>query len=341
MTDSPTQFAIRPDWLDQHAEEALAPAVPMLDAHHHLYERPGLRYLLEDYSRDAACGHDLQASVFVQARAMLRAKGPEALRPVGEVEFATGMAAMAASGLYGPVEVAAAIIGQADLSLGDAVRPVLTRMKEVAGARMRGIRHPLAWDVEARLLNPAYPSSADMTLTQDFRRGFACLADLGLSFEVWAFYPQMPAIADLARAFPSVPIVVNHCGGVVRVLHHAANPEMGRDWLRGLAALAACPNVLLKVSGLGMRLSGFGFELRPTPPTSELLAETWRPWVQPCLDLFGADRCMWGSNFPVDKGSYAMGVGINAFKRLLEGATPTERAAVLGGTAARHYGIAL
>lgn len=337
MPRSPTAFEVRPDWLALRPEAALDPGQPVIDSHHHLYHRPGLRYLLDDYLADLDCGHDVKATVAVQARAMLRADGPPELASLGETEFLNGQAAMSASGIYGPVRVAAAIVGHVDLTLGNRVRPVLERHMAASG-RLRGIRQPLAWDADGTLLNPAYGTFEGLADSDAFRQGLAVLQKLGLSFEIWAFYPQLPQMARLARAFPDLPIVVNHLGGVIRAGAHAGQ-DIFASWRQGLAALADCPNVVIKLSGLGMRLSDFGFEDRTLPPSSEELAAVWQPWMMTALDLFGPSRCMWGSNFPVDKGSYRYATGLNAVKRLMAQATPDDRHDLFWRTAARHYTV--
>ena len=347
MTNALTGFTIRPEWLAATVEPALDPAQPVVDAHHHLYDRPGTRYLLQDYLADIQPGHDIRASVAVQARAMLRADGPLEMRPTGETEFLNGMAAMSASGIYGPARVCAGIVGFADLLLGDAVRPVLERQimagggLSAQGGRFCGIRMPLAWDADVRLLNSAYPSTRDMIDSSAFRVGFTHLAELGLSFDVWAFYPQMSDIARLARAFPQTRIVVDHCGGVVRVGAHAGCEDLFDIWRAGLDVLASCPNVTIKLSGLGMELSGFDLPALDQAPGSRHLARLWRPWLIQCVEAFGPERCMWGSNFPVDKGSHSLTVGLNAVKCIFGHASQDERDAIFWRTACQFYGIAL
>src|SRR3989338_1918655 len=288
MPKPPTAFDLRPDWLALRSEPAIAPDLPVIDSHHHLYHRPGLRYLLEDYLADLHSGHDIRASVAVQARAMLRSEGPRDLASLGETEFLNGQAAMSASGLYGNARIAARIVAHVDLTLGARLLPVLQR--------------------------------------------------LGLPFEIWAYYPRLPRLAALARAFPDLPFVVNHLGGIVRAHAHAER-DVFAAWHGGMAALAACPNVLMKLSGLGMRLSSFGFDDAPLPPSSADLAAVWRPWVHTALDLFGPDRCMCGSNFPVDKGSYSYATGLNAFKLLLQDAPTKAQEDVFWRTASRHYAL--
>ncbi|MET8523959.1 amidohydrolase family protein [Nocardioides sp. NPDC004968] len=323
---------------------ALEPSLPIIDAHHHLYDRPGVRYLLDDYLKDVHSGHNVRATVHLQARSMLRADGPAELQPVGETEFLNGVAAMSASGIYGDVRVCAGIAGYADLNLGDAVKRILERHIMVAGGttanggRFCGIRQTLSWDTDTTLLNAAYPTFRHMTDSAAFRAGFAHLAPLGLSFDAWGFFHQIPEVTALARAFPYTSIVLNHCGGIVGIRDYAGRgEEVFRQWRQGIAELARCPNVFVKLSGLGMRLGGFGFEEQSVAPSSAELAAAWRPWVETCLNDFGANRCMYGSNFPVDKGSYSYAIGLNALKRLTSGASGGEKDNIFWRTARDFY----
>ena len=344
---TPTQqhyVPVRPDWLATQREEALDPGQPIVDPHHHLWDRPGWRYLLDDMLADIRTGHDVRATVFVQARAMHRASGPEPMKPVGETEFANGVAAMCASGNYGDVRVCAGIVGFADLRLGEAVRPVLEAHiaaaggPVAAGGRFRGIRHIATWDPDPALLNPAYTPAEDMLASEGFRAGFAQLAPLGLSYDAWLYFHQIPRLTALARAFPETPVVLDHCGGVLGIGPYAGRrDEVFAQWSAALRELAACPNVMVKLGGLGMRLPGFGFEAGERAPSSAALAEAWRPWIEGCIEAFGAARCMFESNFPVDKGGYGYAVGWNAFKRLAGGASAEEKADLFWRSAARFY----
>ena len=344
MASSLTYLPVRTEGLQQRHEDAIEPALPVVDAHHHLYHRPECRYLLEDFLQDLAGGHDVRATVFVQARAMLRADAPPQLQPLGETEFVNGVAAMSASGTYGSTQVCAAIVGYADFRLGDAARPLLERHIAVAGGaaadggRFRGVRHSLTWDADSSLMNPVYPITRDLMDSREFRAAFAHLSPLGLSFEAWVFFHQLSQLTRLARAFPDTPIVLNHCGGILGIGSYAGRrDEVFQRWKAGLLELAACPNVMVKLSGLGMALGGFDFHRRALPPSSAELASAWQPWVETCLQAFGAARCMYGSNFPVDKGSYGHAIGLNALKRLLSTASADERADVFWRSAKRFY----
>ena len=322
--------------LASFAEPALDPMQPIVDAHHHLYSRPGLRYLEDEYVSDLHSGHDVRSTIFVQALAFYRPYGPDLLRPVGETEFAAGVAERSENSA-GP-RLCAGIVGFADLLLGDAVRPTLEAHLIAGKGRFRGIRHILAWDADARLLNPAYPTSEDMTVLAPFQRGFSLLAELGLSFDAWILYPQMPRLAALARLFPETSIVLDHCGGIVGVGVNAANEqEIFSTWREGLAELASCPNVSVKISGFGMTQAGFGFTRSETGPSSTELAHAWHPWVRTCIELFGVKRCMFASNFPPDKVSYSYGIGLNAMKRLVADLNGEERHALFYDSASRFY----
>ena len=339
---APAAFAtflpVRPEWLDRRREEILEPALPIVDPHHHLWDRPDGRYLLHELLADVNTGHNIVATVFLQCRAMHRADGPEELRPVGETEFVNGVAAMSASGGYGPARICAGIVGHADLRLGARAEAVLEAHLHVAADRFRGIRHSTAWDADADFRNPAYEMPRGLMADRTFREGFACLAPLGLTFDAWLFHPQIDEVTALAQAFPATPIVLNHVGGPLGMgLYAGRRDEIFAKWSASIRALAACPNVHVKLGGMGMRLNGFGFEKPAEPPSSDTLVAAWRPYVETCITAFGAARCMFESNFPVDKGSYSYPVFWNACKKLARGASADEKAFLFSGTAARFY----
>jgi predicted TIM-barrel fold metal-dependent hydrolase len=329
---------VREDWLARRTEEALDPALPIVDPHHHLWDRSDWRYLLPDLLADTNQGHNIVSTVFVQCRAMHRAGGPEAYKPVGETEFVNGVAAMSASGGYGGTRVCEGIVGHVNLQIGAEAKDVLQAHIRAGGDRFRGIRHITAWDPDPAIMNPAYTPPQDILFRDDFRAGFAQLAPLGLSFDAWLYHPQIPDLTALARAFPETPIVLDHVGGPLGIRGYASQKEeVFRAWRAAMAELATCPNVCIKLGGLGMRINGMGFEEQADPPSSDTLAAAWKPWIDTTIGLFGADRCMFESNFPVDKGSYGYGVFWNACKKLAAGASAAERTALFSGTASRFY----
>lgn len=326
----------REDWLARHSEQIIDPERPIVDPHHHLWDRGGLRYLIEEFSADLASGHNVVATVYVEARSMYRATGPEAFRPVGEVEFANGVAAMSASGGYGRAAICAGIVGHVNLLLGEGARPVLEAEIAAGAGRFRGIRHSAAWDADPEVAGIYAARPKGLLLDTTFRKGFGCLAPLGLSFDAWLFHPQIGELADLARAFADTTIVLDHCGGPIGLGGYRRD-EMFHGWKQSIEDIATCRNVVVKLGGLGMRLLGHDFHERATPPSSEQLAAAWRPWIETCVDAFGPERAMFESNFPPDKGQCSYQVLFNAFKRISAQYSDAEKTALFSGTAAKVY----
>jgi predicted TIM-barrel fold metal-dependent hydrolase len=328
----------REDWLALRKEEILDPARPIVDPHHHLWDRGGQRYLIEELAADIGSGHNVIATVYVEARSMYRAGGPEALRPLGEVEFANGAAAMSASGGYGSAAICAGIVGHANLLLGEAARPVLEAEIAAGNGRFRGIRHSSAWDADAEVAGMYALRPKGLLLDPIFREGFACLAPLGLSFDAWLFHPQIGELADLARAFPDTGIVLDHCGGPIGVGSYAnRREEIFANWKASIQDIAKCPNVMVKLGGLAMRLLGYDFDRRPKPPSSEDAAAAWGAYIETCIEAFSAERCMFESNFPPDKGQCSYQLIFNAFKRIAAQYSEPEKTALFSGTATEFY----
>lgn len=334
----PSSVSVRQDWLDRSKEPILEPALPIVDPHHHLWIRPGWRYLADDLLADTNSGHNIVATVYVQARSMYRETGPVEMRPVGETEFVNGVAAMFASGTLGRTRACSGIVGHADLRLGSRVEPVLTAHLRAGGDRFRGIRYITSWDADASINNPAYPSPPGLLADKTFREGIATLGRLGLSFDANLYHPQIDELANLASTFPDLKIVLDHVGNPLGIgAYRGKRNEVFSRWAASIKALAAHPNVYIKIGGLGMRYSGLDFNERTEPPSSETVAAACRPYVETCIDAFGASRSMFESNFPVDKVSYSYQVFWNACKLMAKGASSTEKADLFAGTATRFY----
>ena len=329
-----------PDWLALTPEQTLEPELPICDPHHHLWDfRPEpeayQRYLLPELAADLRSGHQVRSTVFIEVKTRYRSDGPEEMRPVGEVEFVEGLATESARGTYGSARVAAAIIGYADLKRGERVAPVLEAMQAASPARFRGIRHSVGWDASPELANRDLPG---ILSSDQYRAGARALARLGLCLENSLYHPQLAELATFASALPDLTIILNHIGGLVRIGPYAnRDDEVLPAWRQGLAAVAACPNVVLKLGGVGQQRFGFNWHTRAQPIDSEELAAALAPLMHYCIEQFGPDRCMFESNFPVDKISYSYNVVYNAFKRLSTGYSASERAALFHDTAARVY----
>jgi L-fuconolactonase len=338
------------EWLRLTKEDPIDPDLPICDPHHHLWDHPDdlpedrvpdthrqvRHYLLKELLEDTGGGHRIEQTVFVECRSMYKKDGPQEMRPIGQTEFVQGIAAQSASGQYGNTAVAAGIVGFADLTLGSAVDPVLEAHIAASRNRFRGIRNISTWDasndIDSRVKTPKLLSDPK------FREGFAYLHKYNLSFDACLYHTQLTDLVDLASAFPDTPIILDHIGMPVGIGPYARKrEEVFQEWKQGIAALSTCPNVVVKLGGLGMPLCGFGWHERPKPPNSAELAEAMAPYYHWCIERFGTHRCMFESNFPVDKTSYSYTLVWNAFKRISKDFSPSDRAALLYDTAVKVY----
>jgi predicted TIM-barrel fold metal-dependent hydrolase len=365
---SPTEQCELADWLvSDDAEEGektmadiIDPERPIVDPHHHLWDRRfvpqpaagatdferviGLSplYLLDQLNADAKAGHNVVATVFLECGAFYRADGPAEYRCVGETEFVNGVAAMSASGLYGKARACAGIVGHADLTLGAAVRPVLEAHRSAAPARFRGIRHSPAWDADPAVLGMLQRNPPGLLAEPTFRAGLAELAAMGLSYDCWLLAPQLPELIAMARAVPDLTIICDHLATPLGTASYAGRRDADfAEWAGNIEALAGCPNVVMKVGGLAMPFGGFPSFMAEPMATAEALADEWRPWIETAIAAFGADRCMFESNFPVDRCTCDYATLWNAFKLVSAAASEDEKTALFSGTAARVYRLSL
>lgn len=331
---------VRDDWLALTQEQVLEPELPIIDAHHHIWDRNTGRYLFDELHADISAGHNVISTVFVQCRSMYSADREVAMKPVGEVEFINGLAARFASGAYGTARGCAAIVGFADLMLGSAVAPVLEALIAAGNGRLRGIRNTTAWHTNPNIRTNPVPPPSGMLLNENFQEAARLLPSYGLTLDVWAYHTQLDEVLALAKACPHTTIILNHVGGSL-----GAGPYKGRrrevlaEWMASMLNLAARPNVFVKIGGMGMSVGGWDFHLSSAPPTSELLAIAWRPYISAVIDMFEPQRCMFESNFPVDKGMFSYVSLWNAFKTLTRGMSGYERTCMFSATARKVYRI--
>lgn len=337
------------DWLAQVEEDILAPELAICDPHHHNWDRPGSRYLLDDLHADTGCGHRVVSTVFVECMASYRETGPVQERPLGETEFVKDLARQSEVRVREaeergalPPALIAGIVGFADLTLGEGVRSLLEHHVRLAGGRSRGIRHAAGWDASLAVKNSHTDPPPDLYARESFRTGVRVMGELGLLCETWQYHTQLAGeagLAALAHACPEVAFVLDHCGGPIGTGPYAMG-RTGREfdrWRRGVDEVAACPNVVVKLGGITMPRNGFEFHLRERPPGSEEYADALEPWIRHCLDAFGPERSMFESNFPVDKVSVSYAVLWNAFKRLIAREDERTQRALLHDNAVRVY----
>lgn len=325
------------DWLSLGVEDVIDPDLPIIDAHHHLWVEGGAPYLLQEITADVTDGHTIASTVFVQAHFGYRTDLPQHLAPVGETEKVAAIAAKAVRANL-PTRIAEGIVAHADLTLGASVSEVIEAHDYAAKGALRGIRHSVSRDEHfpnGIVLRPAPPA---LLSDPRYRAGLAALMRHDLSYDAMLYHAQIDELTAVAKAMPSLQIVLDHLGCVLGVGYYADRPaERFRAWQRAMSDLSRCANVSVKFGGLGMIICGARWHEGERPPSSTELATAWRPYFDACMDLFGPERCMFESNFPVDKAMYSYRTLWNAFKRLTTGFGDGERHALFAGTASRVY----
>jgi L-fuconolactonase len=328
-------------------EDILEPLLPIIDTHHHLWDQlpaalpqgpdeASSTYLLDEFAQDFNSGHNIISTVYVQCHANYRVNGPEEMKPVGETEFAAQIGATSDRGHHGKTRVCQGVVGAADLTLGERLRPVLEAHIQAGQGRFRGVRASAAYDPDPIIGNTI--DAPGMYMRDDFRAGIAQLSAMGLSLDAWVFHTQISELIDLAREFPDTNIIMGHCGGPLGYGPYAGKrDEVFAQLKQSLTELAACPNVSMKLGGMMIRLAAVDFLKLPAPPSSKELAQLWGPYIETCIELFGAQRCMFESNFPVEKAGVSWHTLWNTFKRITAGATTAEKTLLYSGTAQRVY----
>ena len=327
---------IREDWLRLTKEDIIDPDLLICDPHHHLWYDSSIEYTVDDFSKDIGGGHRVTKTVFVESRLMLKKDATLEMQPVGETEFVHNVVTQRKN-RNEEIDVAAGIVGFADLTLGDAVEKVLKAHISAGKGRFRGIRHICAWD-QSPVFKSRWNTPKGLLADKNFREGFAHLQKYNLSFDAWLFHPQLTELVDLVREFADTSIIINHIGGPLGIGPYASKrKEVINDWKRGIEQLSGYPNVSLKLGGLGMEICGFDWHKRNVPPNSSELAETMAPYYLWCIEQFGAERCMFESNFPVDKQSYSYTILWNAFKKIVKDLSHHDKCALLHDTASKVY----
>jgi predicted TIM-barrel fold metal-dependent hydrolase len=331
---------IRNSWLALREEQPIDPDTPIVDAHHHLWDKPGGRYTCEEMEADIAGGHNVVATVLVETRDNFATSGDPALRSLVETEMAAAVSVDCEKRSPACPHIAAGIIGFIDLRLGDRAGEILDIHIDAAKGRFRGVRNASAWHQDPAARGSVLSPPEGLLVDPEFRRGFRQLVRRGLTFDAWMYHTQLDEAVSLARAFPDARIVLNHQGGPIGI-----GPYSGRRsdvfavWRAGMKAVADCRNISVKLGGLGMLMAGFDFHERSLPPTSDDLVEGWGPYFETCIDFFGPERCMFESNFPVDKGTASYNVVWNTFKKVAKRFSLTEQSSLLCTTAKKTYGL--
>lgn len=324
---------VRPSWLALTEEAIIDPEQAILDAHHHLWDRPQSTYQSAEFAQDWTSGHDVRASIYVQCSTGYRENGPVELRPVGEIETVLDWSREHPHHPLG-------LIAAADLRLGDAITPVLDAMAQAGQGKVCGIRNTTAYHPDPAVRSNPKPAPAGLLTDPIFQRGVKALAAREWCLDVWAYHTQLHEVLNLARSVPDVRVVINHFGGPLGVGGYDRHaPDLFRQWQTAITQLATLPNTYIKLGGMGLRVMGHPYAQADKPPHSSQLASDWRPYVEHCIQVFGPQRAMFESNFPVDKGQFSYRAVWNAFKRLAAGYRDDERADLFWRSAVRCYGL--
>lgn len=322
-------------WLGQVEEEIIDPARVIIDPHHHLWDQEGLFYTLQQLHADTGAGHNVVKTVFIECGASYRTGGAEHLKPVGETDFVAANAARSVE-IDGAATIAG-IVAHADLRHA-ALDDILDAHAEAGGGLFKGIRHALAWDPHPEALMIPPPAPEGLSSDPDFRRGVKRLGERELTYDSWLFHHQIPEFRALAAAAPDTVMVLDHFGTPLGVGAYAGKrDEIFEAWKDDIAALAECPNVVAKLGGLAMPDNGFGWFGRDLPPSSDEFVEAQGRYYHHTIKCFGPERCMFESNFPVDRTALSYRVLWNGFKKIASRYSEAEQDALFQGTAARIY----
>jgi predicted TIM-barrel fold metal-dependent hydrolase len=322
-----------PAWLALHVEDVLDPELPIIDPHFHLWKIGEFNYWLPEYLADTHSGHNVEAAIYMEASTKYRLGGPEELKCIGETEFAYEQIGQSNGFVAG-------IIAAANLRAPEYLDRVLDAHIEASHGRLCGIRDMAGWDADPTLRDERYELPENILELPQFRQSVRHVGERGLVCNLWLYFHQLERLATVARQAPKTRVVVNHTGGPLgRGVYEGRYHEVFTVWKRGMSALAECPNVYVELGGMGMRWMGFGFHKWTRPPSSQELADAWRPHFATTVELFGANRCMFESNFPVDHEICSYVTLWNAYKRFTAGFSSAERDALFSRTALDLYGI--
>ena len=335
---------VRQKWLDQHIEEAILPELQIIDPHHHLWDAGFGRYYVEELLKDIkSSGHNVESTVYIMSSSNTKiyAKdGLEEFRSLSEIKFATDEAKRADLIPHNHIKVNASIVGSVDLTFGKKLEPVLEKAIDISEGRLKGIRMLLASHQDPRINSGAVRSDLGLMLHPNFIDGAKCIQNSSLSLDFWIYHTQLNELEQIAKALPDLTIILNHVGGPIHLGEYEGKQALThREWRLAMMRLSRIPNINVKLGGLGMAVNGAKFHEKNIPPNSTQLSDIWKPWIYETLDMFGFDRCMFESNFPVDKGSCSYGVLWNAFKILAKNMSKDEKNKLFKQNASRIYKI--
>ena len=343
-TNKSPHLPVRQEWLNQHIEDPISPNIPIIDPHHHLWDVGFGRYYIEELLEDInSSGHNILSTVYIMSSSNTKIyskDGLEEFKPLTEIEFATSEGKRADLIPNNKVKVNASIVGSVDLTYGNKLQPVLEKAVNISEGRLKGIRMLLASHIDPRISSGAVKSDLGLMLHPNFIDGAKCIQNANLSLDFWIYHTQLNEMEKIARALPDLTIILNHIGGPIHLgEYEGKQAATHREWRSAMMRLSRIPNINVKLGGLGMAVNGAKFHNNKFPPNSVQLSDVWKPWIYETIDMFGFDRCMFESNFPVDKGSCSYGALWNAFKILAKDMSDDEINKLFSKNAAKIYKI--
>ena len=343
-TNKSPHLPVRQEWLDQHIEDPISPNIPIIDPHHHLWDVGFGRYYIEELLEDInSSGHNILSTVYIMSSSNTKIyskDGLEEFKPLNEIEFATSEGKRADLIPNNKVKVNASIVGSVDLTYGNKLQPVLEKAVNISEGRLKGIRMLLASHTDPRISSGAVKSDLGLMLHPNFIEGAKCIQNANLSLDFWIYHTQLNEMEKIARSLPDLTIILNHIGGPIHLgEYEGKQAATHREWRSAMMRLSRIPNINVKLGGLGMAVNGAKFHNNKFPPNSVQLSDVWKPWIYETIDMFGFDRCMFESNFPVDKGSCSYGALWNAFKILAKDMSDDEINKLFSKNAAKIYKI--
>jgi L-fuconolactonase len=343
-TNKSPHLPVRQEWLNQLIEDPILPNIPIIDPHHHLWDVGFGRYYIEELLEDInSSGHNILSTVYIMSSSNTKIyskDGLEEFKPLTEIEFATSEGKRADLIPNNKVKVNASIVGCVDLTYGNKLKPVLEKAVNISEGRLKGIRMLLASHTDPRISSGAVKSDLGLMLHPNFIDGAKCIQDANLSLDFWIYHTQLNEMEKIARALPDLTIILNHIGGPIHLgEYEGKQAATHREWRSAMMRLSRIPNINVKLGGLGMAVNGAKFHNSKFPPNSVQLSDVWKPWIYETIDMFGFDRCMFESNFPVDKGSCSYGALWNAFKILAKDMSDDEINKLFSKNAAKIYKI--
>ena len=343
-TNKSPHLPVRQEWLNQHIEDPILPNIPIIDPHHHLWDVGFGRYYIEELLEDInSSGHNILSTVYIMSSSNTKIyskDGLEEFKPLTEIEFATSEGKRADLIPNNKVKVNASIVGSVDLTYGNKLQPVLEKAVNISEGRLKGIRMLLASHIDPRISSGAVKSDLGLMLHPNFIDGAKCIENANLSLDFWIYHTQLNEMEKIARSLPDLTIILNHIGGPIHLgEYEGKQAATHREWRSAMMRLSRIPNINVKLGGLGMAVNGAKFHNNKFPPNSVQLSDVWKPWIYETIDMFGFDRCMFESNFPVDKGSCSYGALWNAFKILAKDMSDDEINKLFSKNAAKIYKI--